>query len=159
MLKQIFFKKRWSTPKFMKQNSDKQLHVVFSGTCFLSKDFALLMMWSRHLIRPSGPHYKKCGKQWEHISETPPNQSDYPWFSKCTLNLNLVKPMLINSADISHLPSFSHWSKESLESRKSFSLGENSCFLTLFRMGGDKASPPPSTSLSSVTSTNVGISP
>ena len=39
-----------------------------------------------------------------HISETPPNQPGYPWFSKCPLNLGLEKPILINSADMSHLP-------------------------------------------------------
>ena len=41
---------------------------------------------------------------------TPPNQPDYPWFSKCTLKLGLEKPVLINSADMSHLTPFSHWS-------------------------------------------------
>ena len=41
--------------------------------------------------------------KWAHISETPPNQPDYPWFSKCTFKLGLEKPMLINSTDMSHL--------------------------------------------------------
>ena len=45
-----------------------------------------------------------------HISEMPPNQPDYPWFSKCTLNLGLEKPMLINFVVMSHLPLFSHYS-------------------------------------------------
>ena len=47
---------------------------------------------------------KKAINKWSHISETPPNQPDYPWFSKCTLNLGLEKPMPINPADMSHLP-------------------------------------------------------
>ena len=55
--KKIFFKNPWSTRKFMKQSSDRQVHVIFSGACFLSKHFALLMMWSRHLMRPSDAHY------------------------------------------------------------------------------------------------------
>ena len=38
------------------------------------------------------------------ISETPPNQPDYPWFFKCSLNLGQEKPMLIKTADMSHLP-------------------------------------------------------
>ena len=45
-----------------------------------------------------------------YISETPPNQPDYPWFFKCALNLGQEKPMLINSADMSHLSPFSHQS-------------------------------------------------
>ena len=45
---------------------------------------------------------KKTVNKWAYISETPPNQPDYPWFSKCTLNLGLEKHMLINSADMSH---------------------------------------------------------
>ena len=48
--------------------------------------------------------------EWPHTFETPPIQPDYPWFSKCTLNLGLEKAMLINSANMSHLPPFSHWS-------------------------------------------------
>ena len=48
--------------------------------------------------------YEKHRKKSAYISETPPNQPDYPWFPKCTLNLGLEKPMLINSTDISHLP-------------------------------------------------------
>ena len=45
-----------------------------------------------------------------HTYETPSNQPVYPWFSKYILNLGLGNPMLINSADTSHLPLFSHWS-------------------------------------------------
>ena len=47
---------------------------------------------------------KKAVNKWAYISEMPPNQPDYPWFSKCPLNLGLEKHMLINSADMSHLP-------------------------------------------------------
>ena len=53
---------------------------------------------------------KKGVNNWVHISETRPNQLNYPWFSKCPLNLSLEKPILINSVDMSHLPPFSHWS-------------------------------------------------
>ena len=56
--KEIFFKNPWSTPKFMKQNNNIQLHAIFSGACFLWKHFALLMMWWRHLMSPSDPHDK-----------------------------------------------------------------------------------------------------
>ena len=52
--KEIFFKNPWSTPTFMKQNSDIQLHAVFSGACFLSKHFVLLVIW----LRPNLSHYK-----------------------------------------------------------------------------------------------------
>ena len=41
--------------------------------------------------------YKKVVNKWALISVTPPNQPDYPWFSKCTLNLSLEKHMLINT--------------------------------------------------------------
>ena len=53
---------------------------------------------------------KKAVNKWAYISETPPNQPDYPWFSKCTLNFGLGEHMLINSTDMWHLPPFSHWS-------------------------------------------------
>ena len=56
--KEIFFENPWLTPKFMKQNSGRQLHNIFSGACLLSKHFALLMMWWRHLMCPSDPYYK-----------------------------------------------------------------------------------------------------
>ena len=49
--------------------------------------------------------YKNCGKQMGVYLLDAPSQSDYPWFSKCTLKLGLEKPILINSADISYLPS------------------------------------------------------
>ena len=49
--------------------------------------------------------FTKCAvNKWAYISETPSNQPDYPWCSKGTLNLGREKPMLINSADMSHLP-------------------------------------------------------
>ena len=48
--------------------------------------------------------------KWAYISEMPPNQSDYLCFWKCTLNLCLEKPMLINYANISYLPFSSHCS-------------------------------------------------
>ena len=50
------------------------------------------------MISPKYCFTKKAVNKWPHISEAPPNQPDYPWFSKCTLNLGLEKPMLINSA-------------------------------------------------------------
>ena len=53
---------------------------------------------------------KKGVNKWAHISEAAPNQLDYPWFFKSPLNLGLEKPILINSADMSHLTPFSHWS-------------------------------------------------
>ena len=53
---------------------------------------------------------RKAVNKWAYISETPPNQPDYPWFSKCTLNFGLGEHMLINSTDMWHLPPFSHWS-------------------------------------------------
>ena len=56
--KEIFIENPWLTPKFMKQNSGRQLHNIFSGACLLSKHFALLMMWWRHLMCPSDPYYK-----------------------------------------------------------------------------------------------------
>ena len=62
------------------------------------------------MIPPKCCFTKKGINKWAHISETPPNQLDYLWFSKCPLNLGLEKPILINSADMSHLPPFSHWS-------------------------------------------------
>ena len=49
-----------------------------------------------------------------YISEMPPNQPDYPWFLKCTLNLGIEKAMLINSISMSHLPPFSHRSNTTL---------------------------------------------
>ena len=57
--KEIFFKNPWSTPTFMKQNSDRQLNAIF-----LSKHFALLMIWWRHLMRPSDPHCKCSFLKW-----------------------------------------------------------------------------------------------
>ena len=53
---------------------------------------------------------KSTVNKWAHISEMPLNQPDYAWFSKCTLNLVLEKPMLINPTDMSRLAPFSHWS-------------------------------------------------
>ena len=35
-----------------------------------------------------------------YISESSPYQSDYPWFLKCALSLNLEKPIPIISADV-----------------------------------------------------------
>ena len=62
------------------------------------------------MISPICCFTKKAVNKRTYISETSPNHPDYPWFSKCTLNLGLEKHMLINSADMSHLPLFSHWS-------------------------------------------------
>ena len=62
------------------------------------------------MISPICCFTKKVVNKWVYISETPPNQPDYPWFSKCKLNLVLEKHVFINSADMSHLPPFSHWS-------------------------------------------------
>ena len=62
------------------------------------------------MISPICCFMKKVVNKWVYISETPPNQPDYPWFSKCKLNLVLEKHVFINSADMSHLPPFSHWS-------------------------------------------------
>ena len=56
------------------------------------------------MISPIFCFMKKAINKWVRISETPPNQPDYPWFSKDTLNLGLEKPMFINSAHMSHLP-------------------------------------------------------
>ena len=60
------------------------------------------------MISPKCYFKKKGVNKRAHISETPANQLDYPWFSKCPLNLGLEKPILINSADMSHLPPFNH---------------------------------------------------
>ena len=56
------------------------------------------------MISPICCFTKKVVNKRTYISETSPNHPDYPWFSKCTLNLGLEKHMLINSADMSHLP-------------------------------------------------------
>ena len=53
---------------------------------------------------------KSTVNKWAYISQTPANQPDYPCFFKCTLNIGQEKPMLINPADMSHLPPFSHGS-------------------------------------------------
>ena len=47
---------------------------------------------------------KKGVNKLAHISKMPHNQLDYSWFLKCLINLGLEKPLLINSADMSHLP-------------------------------------------------------
>ena len=54
------------------------------------------------MIPPKLCFTKSAVNKWAYIPETPPNQPDYPWFLKCTLNLGQEKPMLINSADTSH---------------------------------------------------------
>ena len=51
------------------------------------------------MISPKCCLTKKGLNKWACIAELPPNQSDYPWFSKL---------ILANSPDMSHLPSFSH---------------------------------------------------
>ena len=56
------------------------------------------------MITPICCFTKKVVNTWAYISETPPNQPDYPWFSKCPLNLGLEKHMLINSADVTTTP-------------------------------------------------------
>ena len=56
------------------------------------------------MIIPSKCCFTKTAvNKWVYISKTPPNQPDYKWFSKCTLDLSPEKPMLINSADMSHI--------------------------------------------------------
>ena len=62
------------------------------------------------MLSPMCCFTKSTVNKWVHISEMPPNQPDYPWFSKCTLNLGLEEPMLINFDDMSHLLLFSHLS-------------------------------------------------
>ena len=58
------------------------------------------------MILPKLCFTKSAVNKWAYISETPPNQPDNQWFLKYTLNLGHEKPMLINSADMSHLPPF-----------------------------------------------------
>ena len=55
------------------------------------------------MIPPKCYSTKKDVNKWVHISETHPNQLDYPWFSKCPLNMGLEKPLRINSAGMSNL--------------------------------------------------------
>ena len=62
------------------------------------------------MILPIFCFTKSAVNEWAHISKALPNQPDYPLFSKCTLNLGLENPVLINSIDMSHLSPFSHWS-------------------------------------------------
>ena len=56
------------------------------------------------MIPPKCCSTKKDVNKWVHISETHPNQLDYPWFSKCPLNMELEKPIRINFAGMSNLP-------------------------------------------------------
>ena len=60
------------------------------------------------MISPICCFTKSGVNKWAHIPEMPPNQPDYPWFSKYTLNSGLDKPMLLNSTNMSHLLPFSH---------------------------------------------------
>ena len=124
----ICFKKSCSTPKFMKIACDfSQQHIfLFKVFCF-SKHFVIHITsvfqinllsklntvisvqgdWSCpgnikqvfFMISPKCCLTKKGLNKWACIAELPPNQSDYPWFSKL---------ILANSPDMSHLPSFSH---------------------------------------------------
>ena len=54
---------------------------------------------------------KSAVNKWAYFSETSHNHPDYPQFLKWTLNLGQEKPMLINSANMSNLSLFSHWSR------------------------------------------------
>ena len=70
------------------------------------------------MIPPKICFTKSVIRKWAYNSEKPSNQPDYT----CTLNLGLEKTMLIDSADMSHLPLISHWSSGDVLRKENFKI-------------------------------------